>query len=74
MVRRCGSLVREDGCSECRLMSWACACVLERVCWMSMFGLFVYECVRIVLGGVACGKGVCGSSHMRVHCIGTVWL
>ena len=30
--------------------------------------------VRMVWGGVACGKGVCGVMHVRVHCIGTVWL
>ncbi len=49
-------------------------CVWVCVCGMSMCGLLVCECVRMVWGGVACGKGVCGVAHVRVHCIGTVWL
>ena len=35
-------------------------CVWVCLCGMSMCGLLVCECVRMVWGGVACGKGVCG--------------
>ncbi len=50
-------------------------CVWVCLCGMSMCGLLVCEDgVRMVWGGVACGKGVCGVVHVRVHCIGTVWL
>ena len=49
-------------------------CVWVCLCGMSMCGLLVCECVRMVWGGVACGTGVCGVVHVRVHCIGTVWL
>ena len=55
-------------------MLCARVCVYGCVCGMSMCGLLVCECVRMVWGGVACGKGVCGVVHVRVHCIGTVWL
>ena len=72
MVRGCGKC--EGGCSEWRLRCWARACVYGRVCGMIMCGLLVCECVRMVWGGVACGKGVCGVAHVGVHCIGTVWL
>ena len=48
---------------------------MGRVCGMSMCELLVCEDgVRMVLGGVACGVGVCGSAHVRVHGIGTVLL
>ena len=104
-----------------RVFLFVCVVVFCCVCGMSMCGLLVYECVRVVWGGVACGNGVvwecacacalhwdsvvviaeaawcggadavwllagrvcvcvglcmcvCGSSHVRVHCIGTVWL
>ena len=46
-----------------------------RVCGMNMCELLVCEDgVRMLWGGVACGKGECGSAHVRVHGIGTVWL
>jgi hypothetical protein len=72
MVRGCGK--RYGGGSDWRLRCWARVCVYVCVCGMSTCGLMVRECVRKVWGGVACGKGVCGSAHVRVHCIGTVWL
>ena len=55
-------------------MLGARVCVYGRVCGMSMCGLLVCACVRMVWGGVACGKGVRGSAHVRVHCIGRAWL
>jgi hypothetical protein len=50
--------------SEYRLGCWSRLCVYVRVCGMSMCGLMVCDGVRMVWGGVACGKGVCGSAHV----------
>ena len=46
MVRGCGEC--EGGGTEWRLMCWARVCVYERVCGMSMCGLMVYECLRMM--------------------------
>ena len=73
MVRGCGNVrlgVVSGGLDAMR----ARVCMFVCVCGMSMCGLLVCACVRMVWGGVACGKGVRGSAHVRVHCIGRAWL